>query len=53
MESFVRVVRAGSFTIGAGQLGLSRALVSRHISDLEAHLGECLDHVADDDCARM
>jgi DNA-binding transcriptional LysR family regulator len=39
MESFVRVVRAGSFTIGASQLGLSRALVSRHISDLEAHLG--------------
>lgn len=39
MESFVRVVRAGSFTIGASQLGLSRALVSRHISDLETHLG--------------
>ncbi len=39
MESFVRVVRAGSFTVGASQLGLSRALVSRHIGDLEAHLG--------------
>jgi DNA-binding transcriptional LysR family regulator len=39
MESFVRVVRAGSFTVGASQLGLSRALVSRHISDLEARLG--------------
>ena len=39
MESFVRVVRAGSFTVGASQLGLSRALVSRHISDLETHLG--------------
>ena len=39
MESFVRVVRAGSFTVGASQLGLSRALVSRHVSDLEAHLG--------------
>lgn len=39
MESFVRVVRAGSFTIGASQLGLSRALVSRHISELEARLG--------------
>lgn len=39
MESFVRVVRAGSFTVGANQLGLSRALVSRHIGDLEAHLG--------------
>ena len=39
MESFVRVVRAGSFTIAANQLGLSRALVSRHVSDLEARLG--------------
>ena len=39
MESFVRVVRAGSFTVAASQLGLSRALVSRHVSDLEARLG--------------
>ncbi len=39
MESFVRVVRAGSFTIAASQLGLSRALVSRHIGELEARLG--------------
>jgi DNA-binding transcriptional LysR family regulator len=39
MESFVRVVRAGSFTIAANQLGLSRALVSRHIGELEARLG--------------
>jgi DNA-binding transcriptional LysR family regulator len=39
MQSFVRVVRAGSFTRAARQLGLSRALVSRHISDLEARLG--------------
>jgi len=39
MESFVRVVRAGSFTVAASQLGLSRALVSRHIGDLEARLG--------------
>lgn len=39
MESFVRVVRAGSFTIAANQLGLSRALVSRHVSDLEHRLG--------------
>ena len=29
----------GSFTLAANQLGLSRALVSRHISDLEARLG--------------
>jgi DNA-binding transcriptional LysR family regulator len=39
MESFVRVVRASSFTIAANQLGLSRALVSRHVSELEHRLG--------------
>jgi DNA-binding transcriptional LysR family regulator len=39
MESFVRVVRSGSFTIAANQLGLSRALVSRHVGDLEQRLG--------------
>ncbi|HZL30235.1 MAG TPA: LysR family transcriptional regulator [Pseudolabrys sp.] len=39
MESFARVARAGSFTIAASQLGLSRALVSRHVGDLEARLG--------------
>lgn len=39
MESFVRVARAGSFTIAASQLGLSRALVSRHVGDLETRLG--------------
>lgn len=38
MESFVRVARAGSFTIAASQLGLSRALVSRHVGDLEGRL---------------
>lgn len=35
----MRVVRAGSFTVAASQLGLSRALVSRHVSDLETRLG--------------
>jgi hypothetical protein len=40
MESFVR---AGSFTIAASQLGLSRALVSRHVSDLEARLVRLLN----------
>jgi len=39
MESFVRVVRSGSFTIAANQLGLSRALVSRHVGSLETRLG--------------
>jgi DNA-binding transcriptional LysR family regulator len=35
----VRVARSGSFTIAANQLGLSRALVSRHIGELEQRLG--------------
>lgn len=39
MESFVRVIRSGSFTIAGYQLGLSRALVSRHVSELERRLG--------------
>jgi len=39
MESFVRVARSGSFTIAANQLGLSRALISRHVGDLETRLG--------------
>lgn len=39
MQSFVRVMHAGSFTVAAHQLGISRALVSRHIIDLERHLG--------------
>jgi DNA-binding transcriptional LysR family regulator len=39
MESFVRVARSGSFTVAASQLGLSRALISRHVNDLEARLG--------------
>lgn len=39
IESFVRVARAGSFTKAARQLGLSRALISRRIIELEARLG--------------
>jgi DNA-binding transcriptional LysR family regulator len=39
METFVRVARAGSFTVAADQLGLSRALVSRHVGMLEDRLG--------------
>lgn len=39
METFVRVARAGSFTVAAEQLGLSRALVSRHVGMLEERLG--------------
>ena len=39
IESFVRVAEAGSFTRAAMQLGLSRALISRRIMDLETRLG--------------
>jgi DNA-binding transcriptional LysR family regulator len=39
MDSFVRVVGAGSFAAAAKQLGVSRAIVSKHIQSLEVHLG--------------
>jgi DNA-binding transcriptional LysR family regulator len=39
MESFVRVVRAKSFSTAARELGLSRALVTKHVQSLEEHLG--------------
>jgi DNA-binding transcriptional LysR family regulator len=39
METFVRVVEAGSFVAGAERLGLSPAMVSRHVQDLEQRLG--------------
>lgn len=38
LESFARVMRSGSFSVAARQLGISRALVTRHIQDLERHL---------------
>jgi DNA-binding transcriptional LysR family regulator len=39
IQTFVRVARTGSFTAAASQLGLSRALASRHVADLESRLG--------------
>ncbi|MFN4281632.1 MAG: LysR substrate-binding domain-containing protein [Alphaproteobacteria bacterium] len=39
MESFVGVVKAGSFAGAAAQLSMSRAIISKHIKDLEDHLG--------------
>jgi DNA-binding transcriptional LysR family regulator len=39
VESFVRVAHASSFTVAARQLGLSRAMISRRILDLEDRLG--------------
>jgi len=39
MQLFVRVVDAGSFTAGAEQMGISRALASKLIQTLEDALG--------------
>ena len=39
MQSFAEVIRLGSFSEAAKKLGLSRALISRHVTDLEKHLG--------------
>ncbi len=39
MEAFVRVVERSGFTAAAEDLRLSRAMVSKHVQDLEAHLG--------------
>ena len=39
METFVRVVREGSFAAAASQLGLSRAIVTKHVMQLEKQLG--------------
>lgn len=36
---FVNVVEGGSFTRAADRLGLSTSAVSRHVAELEAHLG--------------
>lgn len=44
MRSFLAVVQAGSFVGGAQALGLSKAAVSRHVGDLETHLGVRLLH---------
>lgn len=39
MSGFAAVVKAGSFTRAAAQLGLSKSVVSRHVSALEKELG--------------
>lgn len=39
MNTFVQVVRSGSLTLAAQTLGISRPLVSRHLSVLEEQLG--------------
>lgn len=42
LQSFVAVVEAGSFTAAAATLGLSKAVVSLHVKQLEAELGLAL-----------
>ncbi|MDR3534185.1 MAG: LysR family transcriptional regulator [Rhodopila sp.] len=39
MAAFVQVVERGGFTAAAEELRLSRAMVSKHVQDLEEHLG--------------
>lgn len=44
LESFVRVVERGGFSAAAQDLRISRAMVSRHVQELESHLGARLLH---------
>jgi DNA-binding transcriptional LysR family regulator len=44
LTSFLAVVRAGSFVGAADATDLSKAAVSRHVADLEEHLGVRLLH---------
>jgi LysR family transcriptional regulator, regulator for bpeEF and oprC len=44
MRTFARVADLGSFTRAADALGLSRAVVSTHVAELERHLGVKLLH---------
>ena len=39
LRCFVAVAESGSFTVASEQLALSRAMASKHVMDLEAHLG--------------
>lgn len=39
LTAFVRVVEQGSFARAAARLSMSTSAVSRHVADLEAHLG--------------
>lgn len=44
MASFASVVKAGSFTAAADQLGISKSFVSKQITELEQELGARLLH---------
>ncbi len=39
METFVCIVKTGNLSETARQLSVSRAIVSRHLQQLEEHLG--------------
>jgi DNA-binding transcriptional LysR family regulator len=39
LQAYVRVVESGSFVRAAEKLGWSTSALSRHITDLEQHLG--------------
>jgi DNA-binding transcriptional LysR family regulator len=44
MDSFIRVVEAGSITGAANRLGVAKSAVSRRLKELEEHLGVELFH---------
>ena len=44
LSAFAKVVEQGSFARAADRLGISTSAVSRHVADLEAHLGVRLLH---------
>lgn len=44
MDTFIRVVEAGSISAAAGRLGVVKSVVSRRLKELEEHLGVELFH---------
>lgn len=44
MDSFIRVVEAGSISVAAGRLNVAKSAVSRRLKELEEHLGVELFH---------
>jgi DNA-binding transcriptional LysR family regulator len=44
MDTFIRVVEAGSITGAAARLGVAKSAVSRRLKELEGHLGVELFH---------
>ena len=44
MDTFIRVVEAGSITGAANRLGVAKSAVSRRLKEMEEHLGVQLFH---------